>query len=211
MVWVLVSDLSYTHTYYLEFEFTNWAGVSGAEYPDGPINNNGTIYNGLISHTTYYFGTPSQSWVTGIIDYQHPTYPVHVYLICDTEIVQTTKPDLQDLATNSAYLTFGEPSANNFTLTGTFVDGSTYTGNVEFNSDKVLKYVYDELVTKSSGDTVRIDRYIWTLTTYTPGTGAAPGNGSSIPGFQLIFIIGAITVGFIFILKKYKLLKTRVF
>ena len=202
-----LTDTEYTLSYYLEFEFKNWAGVSGAEYLNGTVNSNGTIFDGDMSHNLYYGWTPwGQEWVTDIIDYQHPTYPVHVYLICDTEIVQTTKPDLQDLATNSAYLTFGEPSANNFTLTGTFTDGSTYTGNVEFNSDKVLKYVYDEMIYKSSGDIVRIERYIWTLT-YTPGTGAAPGNGSSIPGFQLTFIIGAMTVGFIFILKKHK--KTR--
>ena len=117
---------------------------------------------------------------------------------------------MQNLDTNS-WITFNEPSTNNFTLTGTYVDGAdttTYTGNVEFNSDKVLKYVYDEVVQETSGEIVSIARYIWSLT-YTPGTGAAPGNGSSIPGFQLIFIIGAMTVGFIFILKKYKFFRTR--
>jgi hypothetical protein len=132
-----------------------------------------------------------------------------VYLVCNTEIGQTTKPDLQDLAANS-WLTFGESPTNNFSLTGTDTAGSitnTYTGNIKFNSDKVLSYVFDEMVTKDSSVLEYVERYIWTLT-YTPGTGAEPGNGS-IPGFQLIFVIGAITVGSIFILKKYKFFKAR--
>lgn len=178
---------------------------------NGTINNNGTIYDGEISHATYYFGTPAQSWVTEIIDIPGP-YPIHVYLICDTEIVQTTRPDLQNLADNS-FLTFGETPTNNFSLTGTDINGditNTYTGNIKFNSDKVLSYIFDEMVTKDLGVLKLVERYTWTLT-YTPGTGAGLGNGSSIPGFQLIFIIGAMTVGFIFILKKYKLLKIREF
>ncbi|GAG17572.1 unnamed protein product, partial [marine sediment metagenome] len=177
---------------------------------NGTVNSNGTIFDGDMSHNLYYGWTPlGQEWVTDIIDISGP-YPIHVYLICDTEIAQTTKPDLQDLADNS-FLSFGETPTNNFSLTGTDIAGditNTYTGNIKFNSDKVLSYVFDEMVTKDLGVLKYVERYTWTLT-YTPGTGAAPGNGSSILGFQLIFIIGAITVGFIFILKKYKFLKTR--
>ena len=87
--------IEYTLSYYLEFDFTNWAGLTGAEYLNGTVNSNGTIFDGDMSHNLYYGWTPfGQEWVTEIIDYQHPTYPVHVYLICDTEIGQTTKPDL---------------------------------------------------------------------------------------------------------------------
>jgi hypothetical protein len=208
----LGNDLSYTHSYYLEFDFKNWAGLSGAEYLNGTVNSNGTIFEGDMSHNLYYGWTPfGQEWVTDIIDIPGP-YPIHVYLICNTEIVQTTKPDLQDLADNS-FLSLGETPTNNFSLTGTDTAGditNTYTGNIKFNSDKVLSYVFDEMVTKDLGVLKNVERYIWTLT-YTPGTGPGPGNGGSIPGFQLIFIIGAMTVGFIFILKKYKLLKTREF
>jgi len=207
------TDIEYTLSYYLEFDFTNWAGLTGAEYLNGTVNSNGTIFDGDMSHNLYYGWTPfNQEWVTQIIDIPD----IHVYLICDTEIVQTTKPDLQDLA-DSSWLTFGETPTNNFSLTGTYIDGDetdTYTGNIKFNSDKVLSYVFDEMETKDLGELRYVERYIWTLTTYTPGTGAAPGNGSSIPGngssipgFQLIFIKGAMTFGFIFILKKYK--KTR--
>ncbi|MHA1988844.1 MAG: Loki-CTERM sorting domain-containing protein [Promethearchaeota archaeon] len=206
----LGTDLFYTHSYYLEFNFTNWAGTSGAEYLNGTVNNNGTIYDGEISHELYYGGmTFGQEWVTDIIDYSGP-YPVHVYLVCNTEIGQTTKPQMQTLAANS-WLTFGESPSNNFSLTGTYIDGDetdTYTGNIRFNSDKVLSYVFDEMVMRDLGVLQYVERYTWTLS-YTPGTGTEPGNGSSIPGFQLIFIIGAITVGFIFILKKYKFFKTR--
>ena len=88
----LDNPLSYTHHYFLEFNFTNWGEISGLEYLNGTVNNNGTIYDGEISHATYYFGTPSQSWVTEIIDIPG-TDPVHVYLVCETEIEQTTKPD----------------------------------------------------------------------------------------------------------------------
>jgi len=196
-------SVSYTLSYYFEFDFTNWAGTSGAEYLNGTVNNNGTIYDGEISHDLYYGGmTFGQEWVTAIIDYNGP-YPVHVYLVCNTEIDQTTKPQMQNLADNS-FLSFGETPTNNFSLTGTDIAGditNTYTGNIKFNSDKVLSYVFDEMVTKDLGVLEYVERYIWTLT-YTPGTGAEPGNGSSIPGFQLIFIIGAMTVGFIFIHKK---------
>ncbi|KKN18554.1 hypothetical protein LCGC14_0954610 [marine sediment metagenome] len=209
------SDLSYTHHYFLEFNFTNWAGISGAEYLNGTINNNGTIYNGEISHATYYFGTPAQSWVTQIIDTSNP-YPIHVYLICNTEIIQTTKPELQNLAANSNF-TFGEAPTNNFSLTGTYVTGDiteTYTGNIKFNSDKVLSYIFDEMVTKDLGVLKYVERYTWTLT-YTPGTGADPnGNGdpnvdSSIPGFYLYSILIAMGIGFIYILKKNRYFKRK--
>jgi len=43
------NNLEYTHTYYLEFNFTNWAGLAGAEYLNGTVNNNGTVYDGEIS------------------------------------------------------------------------------------------------------------------------------------------------------------------
>ncbi|MHA2181361.1 MAG: Loki-CTERM sorting domain-containing protein, partial [Promethearchaeota archaeon] len=112
----------------------------------------------------------------------------------------------------NSFLTLGEAPTNNFSLTGTDTAGditNTYTGNIKFNSDKVLSYVFDEMETRDLGVLNYVERYTWTLTTYTPGTGTAPGNGSSIPGFQLIFIIGAITVGSIFILKKYKFFKAR--
>jgi hypothetical protein len=65
-------------------------------------------------------------------------------------------------------------STNNFTLTGSLVDGDNtyeYIGKIEFNSDKVLQHVHDEMVQKNLGDTVRIERYIWDLT-YTAGTGS---------------------------------------
>lgn len=163
------NDLEYTISYYLEFNFTNWVDFGG-EFLNGTIDNNGTVSDGEISHAYYYTGQPiNQEWVTEILDYQGP-YPVHVYLVCETEIEQTTKPDLQDLA-SASWLTFGEPSPNNFTLTGTFIDGDTsmeYTAKIEFNEDKVLKYVFDELITKDLGVTVIIERYIWTLT-YIPG------------------------------------------
>jgi len=199
------TDIEYTHYYYLEFNFSNWGIIPDLYYLNGTVNNNGTVSGDEITHEHYYTRTLSQKWVTEIIDIPGP-YPVEVYLVCDIEIDQSTKPQLQNLAANIPGFTFSESSANNFSLIGTYIDGLntlTYTGNIEFNSDKVLKYVFDEFT--SSGAINRIERYIWTLTSYTPGTGA--GNGSSIPGFQLIFIIGSMTVGFIFILKKYK--KTR--
>ena len=176
-------DLEYTHTYYLEFDFTNWAGLSGAEYLNGTINNNGTIFTGEISHEYYYGGQPfGQEWVTEILDYQG-TYPVHVYLVCNTEITQTTKPDLQNLA-DASWLDFDESSTYNFSLTGIYIDDDVttyYTGNIRFNSDKVLSYVFDELVFENNtiSQTLQIERYVWTLT-YTPGT---PTNGPAIPGF----------------------------
>ena len=201
------NDLEYTHYYYLEFNFSNWGIIPDLYYLNGTVDNNGTVSGDEITHEHYYTRTLSQKWVTEIIDIPGP-YPVEVYLVCDIEIDQETKPQLQNLAANIPGFTFSESSANNFSLIGTYIDGLntlTYTGNIEFNSDKVLKYVFDEFA--SSGDIVRIERYIWTLTSYTPGTGT--GDDTSIPGFQLIFIIGAMTVGFIFILKKYKLSKTR--
>ena len=183
----LGNDLSYTHHYFLEFNFTSWGGIPGAEYLNGTVNSNGTIFDGDMSHNLYYGWTPwGQEWVTDIIDYQHPTYPVHVYLICDTEIVQTTKPNLQDLADNS-WLTFGEPSANNFTLTGTYIDGDetdTYTGNIKFNSDKVLSYVFDEIVSKDLGVVQYVERYTWTLT-YIPGTPSNPSDDMIDPAITI--------------------------
>ena len=197
------NDLSYTHHYFLEFNFTNWAGSSGAEYLNWTINNNGTVYDGELSHATYYFGTPSQSWVTEIIDIPG-TYPVHVYLICNTEITQATKPDLQDLAASS-WLTFGESPTNNFSLTGTYVDGDEtdiYTGNIRFNSDKVLSYVFDEMVAINNtiDVTMYIERYTWTLT-YTAGTPPSPSDGA-IPGFSIISIIAAISIGIFIVIRK---------
>lgn len=197
------NDLSYTHHYFLEFNFTNWAGSSGAEYLNGTVNNNGTVYDGELSHATYYFGTPSQSWVTEIIDIPGP-YPVHVYLINNIEIEQTTKPGLQDLADNS-WLTFGESPTNNFSLTGIYINGDArdiYTGNIRFNSDKVLSYVFDELVRKDIGIIEYVWRYTWTLT-YTPGTPSSPSD-DNIPGFSIISLIAAITVGIILIIRKKK-------
>jgi len=197
------NHLSYTHHYFLEFNFTNWAGSSGAEYLNGTVNNNGTVYDGELSHATYYFGTPSQSWVTEIIDIPG-TYPVHVYLICNTEITQTTKPDLQDLAASS-WLTFGESPTNNFSLTGTYVDGDEtdiYTGNIRFNSDKVLSYVFDEMVAINNtiDVTMYIERYTWTLD-YTAGTPSSP-TGGAIPGFSIISIIAAVTIGIFIVIRK---------
>ena len=194
-------DLSYTHHYFLEFNFTNWAEISGVEYLNGTINNNGTVYDGEISLATYYFGTPSQSWVTEIIDIPGP-YPVNVYLVCETEIEQTTKPQLQTLAANS-WLTFGEAPTNNFSLTGTLIDGDEtdiYTGNIRFNSDKVLRYVFDEMVEKDLGVTIYIWRYIWTLS-YTAGTPPSPSDGA-IPGFSILSIIAAISIGIFIVIRK---------
>ncbi len=202
------SDLSYTHHYFLEFNFTNWAGSSGAEYLNGTVNNNGTVYDGELSHATYYFGTPSQNWGTFILDVSVAVYPVHVYLVCNTEIEQTTKPDLQTLAAAS-WLTFGESPTHNFTLTGTYIDGDEtdiYTGNIRFNSDKVLSYVFDEAVSINNtiDVTMYIERYIWTLT-YTAGTPSSPSDGA-IPGFSMISIIAAISIG-IFIVMRKKLMR----
>ena len=202
------NDLEYTLQYTFEFEFTNWGELSGVYYINGTINNNGTIFDGEISHAYYYSGQSlGQEWVTDILDYQG-TYPVHVYLVCDTEITQTTKPELQTLAASS-WLTFGEPNTNNFTLTGIYTDGNDvteYTGNIEFNSDKVLKHVHDEIVQKDTGVTVGIERYIWDLT-YTPGTGAPPGGLGGIPGFPTILIISSLMIGILALIWKKKLFK----
>jgi hypothetical protein len=185
----LGNNLEYTQNYFLEFNFTNWGGVSGAEYLNGTINNNGTVYDGEISHASYYFGTPSQSWITEIIDASSP-YPVHVYLVCNTEIDQTTKLDLQDADTHPD-LTFNEISIYNYSLTGSFSSPTgTYSGRFEFNSDKVLKYVFDEFIIGSNDV---IERYTWTLT-YTPGTSTSP-SGDTIPGFSIFSIISIITIG----------------
>jgi hypothetical protein len=199
----LGNNLEYTQHYFLEFNFTNWAGLSMAEYLNGTVNNNGTVYDGEISHATYYFGTPTQSWVTDLIDIPG-SYPVHVYLVSNTEIDQTTKPDLQNLAANS-WLTFGEAPTNNFSLTGTYIDGDetdTYTGNIRFNSDKVLSYVFDEMVAINNTNdvTMYVERYLWTLT-YTAGTPSSPSDGA-IPGFSIISLIVAITLGLFVVIRK---------
>jgi len=203
------SDLEFTHHYTLEFEFTNWGELSGIYNLNGTFNSNGTIYDGDISHKYYYGDQPYlQKWVTEILDYEG-TYPVHVYLACDTEIAQTTKPELQSLAAAYSWLTFGEPSTNNFTLTGTYTNVDVvneYTGNIEFNSDKVLKHVHDEMVTKDTGVTEMIKRYIWDLT-YTPGTGAPPGGLDGIPGFPTLLIISCLMIGMITIIWKKRLFK----
>lgn len=190
------SHLSYTHYYFLEFNFTNWAGLSGAEYLNGTVNSNGTVYDGEISHASYYFGTPSQSWITEIIDISSP-YPIHVYLVSNTEIEQTTKPDLQDADTHPD-LTFNEISTYNYTLTGSFSGPTgTYSGKFEFNSDKVLKYLFDELIIGSNDI---IECYTWTLT-YTAGTPPSPSD-DAIPGFSIISIIAAVAIGVFIVIRK---------
>ena len=68
--------------------------------------------------------------------------------------------------------------------------------------------MYDELILKSAGVTQTIERYIWTLT-YTPGT-PAEGNGETIPGFSLYFVIGAIAISFILLLRRKNLIKMRI-
>ena len=201
------NNLEYTYNYFLEFNFTNWAGLSGMEYLNGTVNNNGTVYDGEISHAYYYFGTPGQSWVTEIIDIPGPA-PIHVYLVCNTEIAQTTSPDLQYLEDNF-WITVGEAPTNNFSLTGNYDDGSAtwhYTGNIRFNSDKVLNYIFDELVAinNSNAVTLSIERYIWSLT-YTPGTPPTLTNGG-IPGFSVLSLIAAISLGII-LAKKQKRIK----
>ena len=200
----LGNNIEYTHNYYLEFNFTNWGDFSGLDFLNGTVNNNGTIYDGEISHAYYYTGQSlGQEWVTDILDYQG-TYPVHVYLVCETEIEQTTKPELQTLAANS-WLTFGEAPTNNFSLTGTYIEGDAtthYTGNIRFNSDKVLSYVFDEIVgiNNTIDVTMIIERYIWTLT-YTPGTPSSTSD-PTVPGFPIFSLISTITVGIILIIRK---------
>jgi len=202
------NDLEYTHSYYLAFNFTDWGNISGLEYVNGMVDNNGTVFAGEISHELYYGGIPGQNWATVILNVGVATYPVHIYLVCDTEIEQTTKPQMQNLDTHS-WITFNEPSIYTFTLTGTFVDDDVttyYTGNIEFNSDKVLKYVKDELISENNtiSQTLSIERYIWNLT-YTPGT----GNGAGIPGFSVYLILASMLIGFLFIIKRRNLFKIR--
>jgi len=201
------NNLEYTHSYYLAFNFTDWGNITGLEYVNGVVDNNGTVGAYEVSHEYYYGRSPVIDWVTEILDTSGP-YPVYIYLVCDIEIEQTTKPSLQTLASNS-WLTFGEPSTYTFTLTGTFVDDDVttyYTGNIEFNSDKVLKYVKDELISENNtiSQTLSIERYIWTLT-YTPGIGTTGG----IPGYSLYFIIAAMAIGFLLLLKKKQLWKLK--
>lgn len=205
----LGNDLEYTHSYYLEFEFTNWGEFLGVEYLNGTINVNGTVNTSEISHEYYYSRVPGgNEWAIVILDVSVADYPIHIYLVSDTEIEQTTKPDLQNAATHPD-LTFNEYSTYNYTLTGSFsAPEGTYSGRIEFNSDKVLKYVYDELIIKSLGVTQIIDRYIWTLT-YTPGTPAG-GPGGTIPGFSLYFVIGAIAISFLLLLRRKILFKMKI-
>lgn len=201
----LGSNLEYTHNYFLEFNFTNWAGVSGAEYLNGTINNNGTVYDGELSFTSYWFGASSGGyWITEILD------DVDIYLICNIEIEQSTIPSAQSYAASS-WLTFGEAPTNNFSLTGTYILGDEtdiYTGNIRFNSDKVLSYIFDEMVSinNSIDVTMYIERYIWNLT-YTPGTPPTPTNGGNIPGFSVVSLIAAITLGFIIVRKQKRIKK----
>ncbi|MHA1235930.1 MAG: hypothetical protein ACTSQL_12720, partial [Promethearchaeota archaeon] len=149
------SDLSYTHHYFLEFNFTNWAGLSMAEYLNGTINNNGTVYDGELSFASYWFGASAGGyWITEILD------DVDIYLICNTEIEQSTIPSAQNYAASS-WLTFGESPTNNFSLTGTYVSGDKthiYNGNFRFNSDKVLSYIFDEMI--AINNTIDVTMYI---------------------------------------------------
>ena len=197
--------LEYTHNYYLEFNFTNWAGISGAEYLNGTINTNGTVYIGELSFASYWFGASSGGyWITQILD------DVDIYLICNTEIEQSTILSAQSYAASS-WLTFTEVSHYNFTLTGTYVEGDEtdiYTGNIRFNSDKVLSYVFDEMVSINNTNdvTMYIERYIWTLT-YTPGTPSSL-SGDNIPGFSIFSLIAAITIGVILLIREKKLINS---
>lgn len=207
----LGNDLEYTHSYFIEFDFTNWAGMSGMEYLNGTYNNNGTVYDGEISHEYYYDSPVGQDWATVILNVGVATYPVRVYLVCNTEIEQATKPDMQNLDTNS-WINFTETSINNFTLSGTDIfgiDRIIYTGIVEFNSDKVLKYIFDEIVEVTSDMVISITRYIWTLT-YTPGTDTGNGDTNGIPGFSLYIIIFAVALGIILTLSKKNYYKAKI-
>ena len=77
--YIFIKDsVSYTHTYYLEFDFTNWAGLSGAEYLNGTLNNNGTILEGEISHKLYYGQTLPRTWATVILDVLSAAYPIYI-------------------------------------------------------------------------------------------------------------------------------------
>ena len=193
------SDLSYTHHYFLEFNFTNWAGLTAAEYLNGTVNNNGTVYDGELSFASYWFGASTGGyWITEILD------DVDIYLICNTEIEQSTIPSAQSYAASS-WLTFTEAPANNFSLTGTYIYGDEtdiYTGNIRFNSDKVLSYVFDEMVAINNtiDVTMYIERYTWTLT-YTAGTPPSPPGGN-IPGFSIIFLITAVAIGIFIVIRK---------
>lgn len=197
-----IKDITeFTQTYYFAFNFTDWGNISGLEYVNGVADNNGTVSAYEISHEYYYGRSPVTGWVTSILDTSGP-YPVYIYLVCDTEIEQTTKPSLQTLASNS-WLSLGESPTNNFSLTGTYVDADVttyYTGNIKFNSDKVLSYVKDELVYENNtiSQILEIERYIWTLT-YTPGTG---GTSPGIPGYSIYLIVAAMMIGLILIMRK---------
>jgi hypothetical protein len=202
-------NLEFTHSYYFEFNFTDWGDISGLDYINGVADNNGTVGAYEISHEYYYGRSPVLDWVTEILDTSGP-YPIYIYLVCETEIEQTTKPSLQNLAANS-WLTFGEPSTYTFTLIGTFVDDDVttyYTGNIEFNSDKVLKYVKDELISENNtiSQTLSIERYIWSLT-YSPGSGNGDTNG--IPGFSIYLIMLVMTLGIISIISKTSYFKIK--
>ncbi len=101
-------------------------------------------------------------------------------------------------------------STNNFTLTGSLVDGDNtyeYIGKIEFNSDKVLQHVHDERGQKNLGAIVRIERYIWDLT-YTAGTGSLPnGTSGAIPGYPALLIISILIIDMMIIIWKKKLIK----
>ncbi|MBD3351966.1 MAG: hypothetical protein GF364_10820 [Candidatus Lokiarchaeota archaeon] len=211
------NDLIVEDSYYFAFDFTNFADSPGGEYLNGTYDNNGTDSGtGEISHMKYY--TPQDSsnyWVTDIIDYQGD-YIVGVYVVCTIEI-DSTRNQLQALE-DDKWFTLTEPTPNNFTLTGTCIEGSSkweYKAYIEFNEDKVLKYVYDELKTYAlDGSWVlsEHEKYVWSLT-YTAGTGTCGGgcgndNGGGngdVPGFPLWAMTAAIMVGFIFLLRKKRI------
>lgn len=204
----LGNDLYINQNYLLEFNFTNFANPGSGDYLNGTINADGTVFVGSMSHKYYYGFQSSNYWVTEIIDTQGD-YKVYVYLICSVEIAQTTKPNLQSLSDNT-WIDMVETTPNNFTLSGEYVDGDdsyTYTGRIEFNSDKVLKYVYDELKTYHLGVLQRVERYIWNLTYYAEGTGTCGGDHNNeddndVPGYSVFLLISSILLGVVIIMKK---------
>lgn len=202
----LGSDLIINEDYQLEFNFTNFVNPGSGDYLNGSINADGTVFVGSMSHKYYYGFQSSNYWVTEIIDTQGD-YKVYVYLICSIEIEQTTKPNLQSLSDNT-WIDMVETTTNNFSLSGDLTEGDnsyTYTGRIEFNSDKVLKYVYDELKSYHLGILQRVERYIWTLT-YTEGTGLCGGDNNNddtdVPGYSVFVLIPSILLGIIIIMKR---------
>lgn len=164
----------------------------------------------------FYYFSPIYAfiWATDIID-TVGAFPVYVYYISENEIEDETKPSLQSLSDNT-WIDVTETTPNNFTIVGSASDTSNtfvYTGKIEFNKDKVLKYVYDELKIYDNGmNLIEEERFIWTLTTYTEGTGMCGGDhqendgDDGVPGFPSYATIIAILIGFIFILKKKNIL-----